>query len=124
MSSQETRKIFLPTINLSCFTCSVCSWSIKSKLGNPRQHFNRFSPVIHIDSASLSVRCNSLGLANRQRVILTVHFCLNMLSLTNTPSHLGGVIDMHTDLITVVQFDEIGTWFNAPHFGIQGQTKA
>ena len=57
-----------------------------------------------------------LDLANRQRVILTGHLGLNMLSLANASIHLGGVIDMHTHLSAIVLFDEIGTGFNAPHF--------
>ena len=63
-------------------------------------------------------------------MILTVHFCLNMLSLADMSGHLGAVIDLHTHLITVVRLDEIGTGFNAQHFAlngveaIQGQTQA
>ena len=44
--------------------------------------------------------------------MLIVHFRLNMLSLANASGHLGGCIDMHTHLITVILLDEIGTGFN------------
>jgi len=69
-------------------------------------------------AASHLVGCGLLDLANRQRVILTVHLRLNMLSLANASNHPGGVVDLHTHLITVILFDEIGTGFNTPHFAL------
>ena len=50
--------------------------------------------------------------------MLIVHFLLNMLSLANASGHLGGCIDMHTHLITVILLDEIGTGFNAKQFAL------
>ena len=50
--------------------------------------------------------------------MLIVHFLLNMLSLANASGHLGGCIDMHSHLITVILLDEIGTGFNAKQFAL------
>jgi len=60
--------------------------------------------------------------------MLIVHFRFNMCSLANASGHLGGVIEMHTHVRTVILLDKIGTGFNVPHFAlncvgaIQGQT--
>ena len=60
------------------------------------------------------------GLANRQRVALSVHLRLNMISGANVSCHPGGCIEMQTPLITVLLLDEIGTRFNAQHFALDG----
>ena len=51
--------------------------------------------------------------------MLIVHFLPNMLSLANASGHLGGCIDMHSHLITVILLDEIGTGFNAKQFALK-----
>ena len=50
--------------------------------------------------ASCPCDIRSWGLANRQRVALSVHLRFNMIAWANGSGHPGGCIGMHTHLIT------------------------
>ena len=54
--------------------------------------------------------------ANRQRVILIVHLCLNAIALLYFSSHLGGFIGMQTYFFAALHLDEIVPIFDANQF--------
>src|SRR6185295_17286554 len=57
-----------------------------------------------------------LSWANRQRMILIVHFRLDTISSANVSSLLGGVVTMQTHFFPVLPLDEIVLAYNAQHF--------
>jgi len=54
--------------------------------------------------------------ANRQRMILSVHLCLNAIALLYFSSHLGRFIGMHAYFFAALHLDEIVPIFDADQF--------
>lgn len=65
------------------------------------------------DLLSVTGGGSSFRRANRQRVVLIIHHCLNTVILLDCPNHLGRLIRMQPYFFTVIQFDEIVRVFDA-----------